>query len=63
MPRAAISFLVLDPRIREPDVPLVVRQLVFPRPTCNLFRLTVRPAVAVLLAAVALVKKALIVTL
>jgi ribosomal protein S1 len=55
MPRAAISVLVLDPRVRESDVPIVVRQLVFPSPPCNLFGLTVRPAVAVLLASVALV--------
>ena len=30
----------------------MVRQLVFPRPPCNLFGFTVRPAVAVLLASV-----------
>ena len=63
MPRAAVSVFVLDPRIREPDVPIVVRQLVFPRPTGNLFGLTVRPAVAVLLASIALVQEALIVAL
>ena len=63
VPRAAISVLVLDPRVRKPDVPIVVRQLVFTRPTRNLFRLTVRPAVAVLVASVALVQEALIVAL
>src|SRR5687767_11908559 len=63
MPRAAVAVLVLDPRIREPDVPIVVRQLVFPRPTRDLFGLTVRPAVAVLLAAIALVEESLIVAL
>jgi hypothetical protein len=63
MPRAAISVLVLDPRVWKPDVPIVVRQLVFTRPTRNLFRLTVRPAVAVLLAAIALVEESLIVAL
>jgi hypothetical protein len=63
VPRAAISILVIDPRVRKPDVPIVVRQLVFTRPTRNLFRLTVRPAVAVLLASVALVQEALIVAL
>ena len=63
MPRAAVSVLVLDPRIREADVPIVVRQLVFPRPPRNLFGLAVRPAVAVLLAAIALVQEALIVAL
>ena len=31
VPRAAISVLVLDPRVRKPDVPIVVRQLVFTR--------------------------------
>ena len=63
MPRAAVSVLVLNPRIREPDVPIVVRQLVFSRPVCNLFGLTVRPAVAVLLASVVLVEESLIVAL
>jgi len=63
MSRATVPVLVLDAGIREPDVPIVVRQLVFPRPPCNLFRLTVRPAVTVLLASVALVQEALIVTL
>ena len=35
----------------------------FPRPPCNLFGLTVRPAVAVLLASVALVEESLVVAL
>ena len=63
MPRAAVTVFVLDTGIREPDVAVVVRQLVFPRPPCNLFGFTVRPAVAVLLASVALVQEALIVAL
>ena len=61
MPRATVSVLVLNPRVREPHVPIVVRQLVFPCPACNLFGLTVRPAVAVLVAAIALVEESLIV--
>ena len=40
-----------------------MRQFVFASPTCNLFGLTVRPAVAVLLASVALVEESLIVAL
>ena len=40
--------------------PSSYRQLVFPSPPCNLFGLTVGPAVAVLLAAVAFVQEALI---
>jgi hypothetical protein len=63
VPRAAVSVLVLDPSIRKPDVPIVVRQLVFPRPSGNLFWLTVRPAIAVLLAAIAFVEESLIVAL
>jgi hypothetical protein len=63
MPRAAVGVFVLDSGIREPDVPIVVRQFVFTRPPCNLFGLTVRPAVAVLLAAIALVEESLIVAL
>jgi hypothetical protein len=63
MPRAAISVFVLDSGIREPDVPVVVRQLVFPRPPRDLVGLAVRATVAVLLAAIALVEESLIVTL
>ena len=44
-------------------MPIVVRQLVFPRPACDLVGLTVRPAVAVLLASIALVQEPLIVAL
>ena len=55
MPRTAVTVFVLDAGIRESNVPIVVRQIVFTRPPCNLFGLTVRPAVAVLLASVALV--------
>ena len=44
-------------------MPVVVRQGVFPRPAGNLFRLSVRPAIAVLLAAIALVEESLIVAL
>jgi hypothetical protein len=63
MPRAAVSILVLDARVREPDVPIVVRQLVFPRPACNLFGLPVRPTVTLFLASIALVEESLIVAL
>ena len=44
-------------------MPVVVRQLVLPRPPRDLFRLTIRPAVAVLLAAIALVEETLVVAL
>jgi hypothetical protein len=44
-------------------VPIVIRQIVFTRPPCNLFGLTVRSAVAVLLAAIPLVEESLIVAL
>ena len=63
MPRAAVAVFVLDTGIRKPDVPIVVRQIVFTRPPCNLFGLTARPPVAVLLAAIALVEESLIVAL
>ena len=63
MPRAAVAVFVLDAGIGEPDVPIVVRQIVFTCPPRNLFGLTVRPAVAVLRASVALVEESLIVAL
>jgi hypothetical protein len=44
-------------------VTIVVRQIVFTRPARNFFGLAVRPAIAVLLAAIALVQESLIVAL
>ena len=44
-------------------MPIVVRQLVFAGPSCNLFGLTVRPAVTVLLAAITFVQESLIIAL
>ena len=44
-------------------MPVVVRQLVLPRPPRDLLRLAIRPAVAVLLATIALVQEPLIVAL
>ena len=58
-----VAVLVLDPGVRKPDVPIVVRQLVLARPPRDLLGLAIRPAVAVLLAAIALVQEALIVAL
>jgi hypothetical protein len=63
MPRTAVTVFVLDADIRESDVPIVVRQLVLPRPPSNLFGFTVRPTVAVFLATIALVQEPLIVAL
>jgi hypothetical protein len=63
MPRAAVAVFVLDSGIREPDVPIVVRQFMLSRPSCNLFGLTIRPTVAVFLVAIALMQEALIVAL
>jgi hypothetical protein len=63
VPRAAVSVLVLDARIRKPDVSIVVRQFVFPGPSGNLFGFAIRPAIAVLLAAIVLVEESLILAL
>jgi hypothetical protein len=63
VPTPAIAILVLDARIGKVHVTVVVRQLVLPRPTRDLFRLPIWPPVAVLLATVALVEKTLVVTL
>ena len=60
---ATIAVFVLDAGIREPDVPIVVRQFMLTRPPCNLFGTTVRPPVAVLLAAIAFVEESLILAL
>ena len=63
MPRAALPVFVFDTGVRKPDVTIVVRQFVLARPPHDLAGLAIRPAVAVLLASIALVQKALIITL
>jgi hypothetical protein len=63
VPRATVSVVVLDAGIRETHVPIVVRQFRLARPAGNLFGLTVRTAVAVLVTAIALVEESLIVAL
>jgi hypothetical protein len=63
MPRAAVSVLVLNPRIREPDAPVVIGKFMLPRPAGNLFGLTVRSPIAVLPAAIGLVEEPLVVPL
>jgi hypothetical protein len=63
VPTAAIPILVLDARIGRVHVTVVVGQLVLPRPPRDLFWFPVRPPVAVLLAAVALVEITLVVAL
>jgi hypothetical protein len=59
--RPAIAVLVLDTSVWEMNVLVEVRQVVFARPPCDLLRLTVRPAVAVLPATVTLLKEPLVV--
>ena len=61
MPGSTIPVLVLDAGIRETDVAIVVRQLVLPCPARDLFGLTIRPAIAVFPAAIALVEESLII--
>jgi hypothetical protein len=59
---ARLGF-VLDPGIREVVMTVVVRQVVFPNPACNLLRIPVRSSVAVLPPAIALVQEPLVVAL
>jgi hypothetical protein len=63
VPRAPVPVLVLDAGIRETDVTIGVWQLVFPRPADDLFGLTIRTAVAILVPSIALVEESLIVPL
>jgi hypothetical protein len=58
-----IAVLILDPRIREVNVSVVVRQVVLASPTRDLLRLAVRPPIAILLASIALVQETLVVAL
>ncbi len=48
-PRPDIAVLVLDPGVWKVHMPVVVRQLVLPRPPRDLFGLAIRPTVAVFL--------------
>ena len=61
--RPAVAVLVLDTRIGEVHVSVVVRQVVLSRPPRDLLGLAIRPTVAVLLAAIALVQEPLVVAL
>jgi hypothetical protein len=61
--RLSLAVLILDARIREVDVSVVVRQVVLASPLSDLLRLAVRSSVAILPAAIALVKKPLAVAL
>ena len=63
VPTPAIAILVLDAGIGKVHVTVLVGQLVLPRPPRDLLRLAIGPAVAVLLATVALVEKTLVVAL
>jgi hypothetical protein len=45
------------------DITVLVRQVVFARPSCDLLRLPVRPAIAILPAAIAFVQESLVVAL
>ena len=58
-----IAVLILDARIREVNVSVVVRQVVLASPPRDLLRLAVRPPIAILLTAIALVEEPLIVAL
>ena len=56
--------VVLDPHVRELDVALVVaRQVVLPRPILDLQRIAVRPAIAVVTIAIALLQELLVLAL
>jgi hypothetical protein len=59
----SVSVFVLYPRIREMDMAVLVRQVMFTRPSHYFLWLPVRPSVAVLPAAITLVQKSLVVAL
>jgi hypothetical protein len=54
--RSAIAVLVLNASVGEVHVLVEVRQVVLACPSCDLFRLSIRSAVAVLPTSIALVK-------
>jgi hypothetical protein len=61
--RAAIAVLVLDARVRETHVTVLVRQVALPSPLSDLMKVSVRPSIAILPALVALVQEPLVVAL
>jgi hypothetical protein len=61
--RPPVAVFVLDPGIREVDMTVVARQVVFPSPSCDLLGLPIRSSVAVLPAPIALVQESLVVAL
>lgn len=63
MAREAIPVLVLDAGVGEANVPVVVRQIVFARPTADLFRLPIWSTIAVRPTAIAFLEEALVVAL
>ena len=58
-----VAVLVFDARVGKLDVAVVVRELVLDGPTMDLFRGSIRSAVAVRLAAIALLQELLILAL
>ena len=60
---AAIRLLVLDAQVREMDLVVEVRQVVFGGPLANLIRRAIRVAVVVVVVLVALVEPALVLAL
>jgi hypothetical protein len=61
VPRPPVAVFVLDAGIRKVDMTVVVRQVVFARPSCDLPRLAIRSSVAIPPAAIAFVEKPLVV--
>ena len=61
--RAPVAILVLDARVREMHLLVVVRQVVLARPQRDLLRLAIWSAVAVLPTAIVLLKEPLVVPL
>src|SRR5687767_8973780 len=55
------AVLILDARIREVNVAVVVRQVVLASPPRDLLKVAVRPPIAILLASIAIVQESLIV--
>jgi hypothetical protein len=61
--RPPVAVLILDARVGEVNVSVVVRQVVLASPPGDLLRLAIGPAIAVVLSSIALVEEPLIVAL
>jgi hypothetical protein len=61
--RPSVAAFVLDASVRKVHLVVVIRQLMLTRPASDFLRLSIGPSIAILTAAIPLLKEALVVSL